>query len=115
MPLDLAADALAMLDDFGEEVVYLPRDGPEAEIGRTIRAVVERGDAMGLGVGGIDARTPSIRVTAANDARDGIAASELDTGGDRVRVAVRVGGTPQDLEIARLAYHDEGAVVVELR
>lgn len=102
-----------MLADSGEEVAYLPLKGAE----RTILAIIERGDAVALpGVGGLDAATPSIRVTVANDAEKGIASSGLDTGGDRIRVAVRIGAEEaRTMEIARLVYHDAGALVVELR
>jgi hypothetical protein len=108
--LDLAADALRMLADFGETVVYVPREGEE----RTIQAIVERGDAAPV-PGAADGLSPQVRLTVANDATEGIASSELDTGGDRVRAAPRVGGEARTMEITRILYHDSGALVLELR
>lgn len=82
-------DALGVflnLDDFAEVVVYYPRGGGA----RQIRAIVNRDppsfyDSTGAVV------AVSFMIYVANDSTTGIAATEIDTGGDRIAVARREG------------------------
>ena len=113
---------LAMTAGIGEGQAALEARLRKLEVGqaaqverdKAIQAIVERGDAAPV-PGAADGLSPQVRLTVANDATEGIASSELDTGGDRVRVAPRVGGEARTMEITRILYHDSGALVLELR
>ena len=107
--IDLAADAEAHFGDFAEAITYRPRVGDT----RVINAVVNRSPPAPLGPPGTLAAQLTIAV--ANSEETGISAAELDTGGDSIDVALRVGGTPETRRIARLAVQDAGILVLEVR
>lgn len=105
----VTAAASKFTDCFGESVVYRPRTGAA----RTIRAIVDRqsyaaipGLSQGIG--------PNVTVHVLNSATLGISSTELDTGGDKMDVALRLGKTAETRVIARLVGHDAGMLDLEL-
>lgn len=107
--IDLAADAAAHFGDFEESIVYRPRVGST----RNIVAIVDRSPPAPLGPPGTLAAQLTVAVM--NSAVVGISAGELDTGGDSIDVALRVGGTPETRRITRIAEQDAGMLVLEVR
>jgi hypothetical protein len=112
----LANDALVCFtgeNDFGEAVVYTKaRNGGS----RTVYAQVFR-QTLEPGPGG-GAPQPVITVIVANSSTNGIAASELDTGGDTVTLAHRTGGTARAYRVHLPAggeHDDPGCLRLELR
>lgn len=99
------------LADFAEEIVYRPRGGGD----RTINAIVDREpvaiyDAAGNMV------LPEVNIHVDNNCKTGIAASEVDTGGDLILMTVRDGDTiPRTLAVMRIIGHDEGIVQLALK
>jgi len=90
-----------------EQVTYRPVVGDA----RVIDALVDRDgrdDAM-------NAATPAMRVTVLDDETDGITAVEIDTGGDRIDVAERIGGAATSRHIQRIAEQDGEFVTVEVK
>ena len=107
----LAADLVPdLLDEFGETVTYRPRTGDA----RSITAIVERGGPADLApaAGGV---APLLRVRVANDSTTGISSDEIDTGGDRIDVAHRVGVAATTRPIVRIIEHDAASLLLELR
>lgn len=103
--------AAALLDAFGELVIYQPRNGRP----RTINAVVQREPREGLPMGS-RAIGPMLLVTVKNNAKTGIASHLLNLGGDTIKVAERVGGEMVEREIVNIAdTHDEKSLTLELR
>ncbi len=108
--LEAARRHLAAMTDRGltEEVIYRPDGGDP----RTIDAIVER---PGRETFGTNAPAPRFRVRAVNSATDGIAATEVDTGKDRIDVAERIGGEATSRQITRLSELDDpGFTCVEV-
>lgn len=95
--------------DMTEPVVYRPAGG-EA---RTIAALVDRGgrDADGA----TRAAAPGMTAIVLNDAADGIAATEINTGGDRIDLAERVGGIAVRRQIRRIAEQDPDLVRIDVQ
>jgi len=98
-------DIEVFLTTFGEAVTYVPRSGDE----RGILAIVDRETAV------VDARVarPQIRVTVANRATStdddeigGIGSTEINAGGDGVRLARRVGDAAELLTITEITEQD---------
>lgn len=93
-----------------ETVVYRPADGDPP---REITAVVDRqppaviAEARG-------ARAPRWRMWVQNDPDLGIAADELDTGGDQIDVSERISGAAETRVILRLISQDNGMLCVEV-
>jgi len=110
MALDLTQDAAVYLSDFGEAVVYRPRAGQP----RPIRALVDRSPPAPVAEAP-GALAPRIRLVVRNDDRLGVSSREVDTGGDRVEVAVRLGRAPESLAVVRVAAQDAGLVELEAR
>jgi len=93
-----------------ETVEYQPRDGSAA---RTIYAMVEREGYQtdpdsGYGSG------PVLKVWVANSDTVGISRDELDTGGDKLNVAVEVGGSMTARPIRRVIEEDPCMLYLEL-
>lgn len=102
-----AAPAFFQLPD-AEIVTYFPRSGAS----RRIEAVVTRSQAEPAPDDqGVVA--PVFEVLVRNDSSAGIASDELDTGGDRIELAVKVGGRPRQLRLARLVNHDAGMCLIK--
>jgi hypothetical protein len=134
----LVATVDAFLNQFGESITYqplgglgnLPSGAGEALAGssagifheftvgegleRTITAIIDReqpGELPGAGQG----ISPITRITVANDAVKGISSSEVDAGGDRVELALRIGETPQLRRITQIVEQDAGMLTLEVR
>jgi hypothetical protein len=114
----LADDAAnVFLAEFAEDVTYNPVTPTPANPVRSIRAVVTRQPpqphpAMG------DYVQPKMLIQVANDATLGISSATLDTGGDTITVAYRIGGSTGDYRIAipqGRESHDAGMLLLELR
>ena len=107
----LEDDAAAMIDDFGESVVYRPRAGGT----RTITAIVSRNQP------GVMAETPNGSlmpenvVAVLNDSTRGIASTEIDTGGDQIDIVPRVGQSAVTKSIVRICDHDAAMLWLEVR
>lgn len=99
----MASDAAALIDPdgFGEPVTYTPRGGSAL----SINAVVVRRlpDAVEESVSGF---APVMEIYIANDATKGVTA--VDTGGDVVAVADRIGGTARSHPVAKVIDQDHG-------
>ena len=114
MTLDLTIDAATFLADFGEDVIYTPRDGRP----RTITAVVDRNppsaipEVVGAAGGGLAQR---FVISVANDELTGIAPDRLDTGGDAVHIAPRIGEALEEFRIAGIVSQDPGMIQLEVR
>lgn len=105
------AAAVEQLEIYGEPIIYYPAGGPP----RPIVAIVTRSgpaELMGLPAG---ARAEVLMVTILDDATEGIALTELDTGGDFVSVAARRGGIPYKRRLIRVAYQDSAMLTVEVQ
>lgn len=111
---DSFAAALPLLfAQLSEAVVYKPRDGRP----RTIRAIVNRKPPES--VNGADAPTFSFSVKVFADMQTttygGIEVTEVDTGGDKIEVAPRRGGTVSDRQIAVVLECDHGYLLLGVR
>lgn len=96
-----------------EWVQYIPR-ADSGNIPRMVRAVVDREPEQGFG--GVPGGTaPGMVIVVRNDPLNGIASSEIDTGGDKIAVAARYGREPEEREIGQIVRHDSAVVVVEVR
>jgi hypothetical protein len=102
-------DALQQLADFGEAAVYYKRPG----VSRPIVVVANRRRADTAGeVTGVPA--DRMTVQAVNRAADGIASSEVDTGGDSIEIPWRIGDVAAKHRIVALPDDDAGMVTLEL-
>lgn len=82
-----------LLRQFGEEelIGYYPGQGDKP---RRIKAIVVRNDPSVISeMGGVVGQ--SIVVTVLDDATEGISATQIDSGRDKVSVALETGGTEQ--------------------
>jgi hypothetical protein len=106
-PLDLSAFNDAILAPFSESVTYVPISGSE----RPITANVQREGLQPIeGTESATAHTFTIHVR--NNSTTGIAASELNTGGDAISVSDYKGGTLVTRRIRRVIDTDEGMHVL---
>lgn len=105
--IDTAADYLAV---FGETVTYWPAGGGS----RSITAVVNHERPEGLD-GAPHGSAPLLAIEVANDSTSGISSNEVDTGGDKVELAVRIGETAQKRLIKKIISQDAGMMRLELR
>ena len=101
-----AADAVFLLPG-AETVTYFPASGSS----RQIKAVIDRIGAERIeGVAG--GSRPRIEVLVKNDSASGIASDELDTGGDKIKLAVRDGKEPSIVRLIELINHDAGHCLI---
>ena len=107
MLIDTTAD---LLEVFGETVTYKPR----ASGSRSITAIVSRERPEGLD-GAPHGSAPLLTIEVANDSTTGISSDKVDTGGDIVEMAVRIGETAQDRPIKEIISQDAGMMRLELR
>lgn len=108
---DIIATRTAHLASCGESVKYKPTGGGDP---RTITAVVTRGqpdELEGAGFG----HSPLTTLFVANDNTTGISADEIDTGGDMIEYAVRIGESVEDRRITKIVQQDAGMLELELR
>lgn len=105
--------AWEVLNDHKEIVIYRPNGGRP----RSIQMILDRNPPEPVEeVPGVVA--PRIIGSALNDERLGISshrATEIDTGGDAVDVAVRVGGEVTTRPITKVIRHDEAVIEVAIR
>lgn len=110
-----AANVFLNSDHFAEDVVYYPHRFHAAAVRapRPIKAVVVRNQ--------VSVFTPDekimveFEVRVANDSTIGISSAELDTGGDMIELAPRIGETPEKRSVQYLTEHDEGMLVLICR
>ena len=107
--LDLAGDAVGMMEDFGETVIYRPHD----EMPRSIQAVVDRNPPSETP--GVPVPTDSIFVTVLANGRTGIDPALVTLQVDEIDVPVRVGGAVVTLTLVSIKGQDEGLVTLEAR
>ena len=107
---DLIDGTADFLSEFGEDVKYLPRGGGEREI----TAVVDR-EAVAEFAGSGQGQSLIIVVIVANSATTGIATSEVDTGGDKIELAMRLGETVKQRRITKIIGQDAGMLTLEVR
>lgn len=99
-----------MLNQFGEDVIYCKYDGSE----RKVCAVVDRNPVASLE--GVEyALTEEVTVTVANCKTNGIAANEIDVGGDFILVGKRTGRKPSRLAVVAVDLDGGGTVTIRLR
>jgi len=112
MTFSLTRMRKAFTAHMAEEVTYVPRKGTP----RVISAVVDRQPKTSLSeMQGRTNALPFFQIEVENDPATGISADELDTGGDRIEVAVRVGQIQESRAIRRIVSQDEGMIVLEVR
>lgn len=114
----LAADAEAMLTEWGEEITYTPRGGDA----RTILAIIDRDVPRDVGGAGESVIRPAMTIevlnrstATADDDFGGVGSDELDTGGDTVTVARRIGETARVMRLAQMLEQDEAMLTLEVR
>ncbi len=114
-PFDItfASAAVVLFAEFGEEVVYIPRDGAE----RTITVIVNR---MSIeAVSGFDnIVSPKLTVRAfadpATETYGGIDPEDVDSGGDKLRIAWVKDTDPEDRTINKVLKVNGGMVFFEV-
>lgn len=97
-------------NEFAEVIEYYPKVGRP----RMINALVDRKPPEQI----VEVQrgiAPLLTISVANHATNGISAAELDTGGDRVKLALRCGGKPELRTISKLVDHDSAMLTIEVR
>lgn len=107
-----AADSLSpwITGSHGETVVYVKADGTR----RTIQATIIRNPPAVDPATGRDV-APKMRVLVRNHPTLGIASTELDTGGDKIEVAYRVGTAAQAYAVAWNPDDDQAGGMLNLK
>ena len=110
-----AANVFLQDGHFAEEVTYYPHRFHTAAVRepRTIKAVVTRNQVSVFNPDEQILTEFEIRV--ANDSTTGISSAELDTGGDKIELAAKIGDTPAKRSIQYMTEHDEGMLVLICR
>jgi len=104
--LSAAAESFFLLPG-SETVTYYPAVGA----GRRITAVVSRGEPGGIpDIQDGSFQSPTILVR--NDSAKGIASDTVDTGGDEIECARRVGEKPKRLRILEIINQDAGLMLL---
>lgn len=94
-------------DEFGESVVYRPKVGTARSISATVFRLLPQAN---------DDENRSLtvfEVHVANSSTTGIAASEINLGGDEIDLSDRVGKTPKPRSIVQITEQDEGMLVLQ--
>lgn len=110
-----AANVFLNSDHFAETVTYYPHRFHTAAVRepRSIKAVVIRNQ---VSVFNPDEQIlTEFEVRVANNSTTGISSAELDTGGDQIALAPRIGETPVKKSVQYLTEHDEGMLVLICR
>ena len=107
---NLDTNASEFLDEFGEDVTYLPEGGGSRSI---VGIVVRKQPAAIDGASG--AVSPMITVMVANDSTKGIGSEEIDTGGDKLAICPRIGKAAQQRRITKMTLQDHGMLRIEVR
>jgi len=100
-------------DHFAESVTYYPHRFGTAATPRVISAVVVRNQVATFNPD--EQIVPEFEVRVANDAVTGISSEELNTGGDMIKLAVRIGEAETKRSIQYLSEHDDGMLVLICR
>lgn len=100
-------------EHFAEPVTYYPHRFGTAGTPRSILAVVVRNQVATFNPD--EQIVPEFEVRVANDSTTGISSSELNTGGDQIKFAGRVGETEQKRSVQYLVEHDTGMLVLICR
>lgn len=107
----LATESELFIDNLGAEaIIYLPAAGGS----RAIDALVNREQPAETG----DAphgHAPLLTIVVINSATTGISSDEVDCGGDKVELPVRLGETAQERLIAGIISQDSGMMKLEVR
>lgn len=98
---------------FPEDVTYYPHRFGTPATPRPIKAVVIRNQVSTFNPD--EQIVPEFEVRVANSATAGISSEELNTGGDKIGLAVRIGETATKRSVQTLAEHDEGMLVLICR
>lgn len=100
-------------DHFAESVTYYPHRFGTAATPRVIKAVVTRNQ---VAVFDPDQQIiPEFEVRVANDVTTGITSEEVNTGGDMIKLPVRIGETALKRSVQYMTEHDEGMLVLICR
>lgn len=116
----IAADAVNVFcsgNGFDETVTYTPRAPDVQNSARDIQAIVTR-DPPAPPKANPNYTPPKMIIQVPNDAVKGISSQYLDTGGDTVTVAYRIGKTAQAFRIHipdKGDWNDAGMLTLELR
>ncbi len=89
-------------------ITYLPRGGGSREI----QAIVDWEEEQGV-AGNV--LSPTIEILVKNNATTGISSNEIDRGGDRVTIPMKIGGSTQNRAIKRILGQDCGMLELEVR
>src|SRR4051812_21267271 len=81
-------------DGFGEPAYYIPRHPADATP-RAIKCVVDRDPPTNATPDGKTV-SPKMTLEIPNTTTGGISATEFNSGGDKIRIAYRIGGTVED-------------------
>ena len=92
-------------------VTYCPAGGSP----RRIQAVPLRGDEADLLTDAAGPRRPATVLLVQNSSTTGIASDDVNTGGDKVEIALRPGAKPVTCRIARLVEHDAAFCKFEIQ
>lgn len=104
---DLDAESFVDSDVFGEPVLYYPRNADPVTINAVVwRDPPEKRDGVPTG------SRPKMIVYIRNHATAG--RSSIDNGGDRIKLAYRLGGEARFFAVTGPVRQDEGLWVVEL-
>jgi hypothetical protein len=98
---------------FAESVIYYPHRFGTAATPRPISAVVIRNQVATFSPD--EQIVPEFEVRVANDSTTGISSAELNTGGDMIKLAARIGETATKRSVQYLTEHDEGMLVLICR
>lgn len=95
----------------GETVTYKPAGGDTREI----QAIVDRDTPETPSPAGVRGRPKaSIRVMVVNSSTEGITPSELNIGGDKIELPLRIGESATDRNIRSLSSQDGGMLELEV-
>lgn len=108
-----AANVFLQSGHFAETVTYYPQRYGLTQSPRSIQAVVVRNQVSSFNPD--EQIVPEFEVRVANDSTTGISSTELNTGGDRIKLAVKVGGEQTLRSIQTLIEQDEGMLVLLCR
>lgn len=100
-------------DHFAESVTYYPHRFGTAATPRVVKAVVTRNQVATMNAD--EQIVPEFEVRVANNSTTGISSDELNTGGDMIKLAVRIGETATKRSVQLLVEHDEGMLVLTCR
>lgn len=100
--LQASADSFFLLPGM-ECITYFPASGAS----RQIKAVVQRIEAAQIDDLSGGSREP-VQFLVKNDSVDGISSDEVNTGGDKVEIAMRTANMPVILRIVEIVNQDAG-------